>query len=109
MVGVASSCISPGAIPRRRGRRRKAGRKLDEVLRTPVEVRHARNELPGRAEISLAAVIREWDFIRQSQTLRAKLRELDFVRPRVSQDLVALVDDYRRWLSAYLEQRDRRG
>jgi hypothetical protein len=84
-------------------------RKLDEVLRTPVEVRHARNELPGRAEIPLAAVIREWDFIRQKQTLRAKLRGLDFVQPRVSQNLVALLDDYRRWLAAYLDKRDRPG
>ena len=81
-------------------------RKLDEVLRTPVEVRHTRDELPGRAEISLAAVIHEWDFIRQSQTLRTKLRGLDFVRLRVSQDLVVLVDDYRRWLAAYLDKRD---
>lgn len=83
--------------------------KLDEILRTPVDVRQARNELPGRAEISLAAVIREWDFIRQGQTLRAKLRGLDFVRPRVSQDLVALVDDYRRWLTAYLDKRGHPG
>ena len=82
---------------------------LDEILRTPVEVRHSRNELPGRAEISLATVIREWDFIRQSQTLRAKLRELDLVRLRVSPGLIALVDDYRRVLSVYLERRDRAG
>ena len=80
--------------------------KLDEVLRTPVEVRHARDQLPGRAEISLATVIREWNFVRQRQTLRAKLRELDFVQPRASRDLAGLVDDYRRWLADYLDRRD---
>jgi hypothetical protein len=95
-----------GGNPSRTWSPEESWRKLDEVLRTPVEVRHARNELPGRAEISLAAVIREWDFTRQKQTLRAKLRGLDFVRPRVSQDLAALADDYRRWLAAYLEKRD---
>lgn len=83
--------------------------KLDEILRTPVQVRHSRNELPGRAEISLATVIREWDFIRQSQTLRAKLLALNLVRQRVSQDLAALVDDYRRLLTVYLQKRDQAG
>jgi hypothetical protein len=83
--------------------------KLDEILRTPVEVRHSRNELPGRAEISLATVIREWDFTRQRQTLPAKLRELDLLRLRVSQDLIPLVDDYHRLLSVYLEKRDHAG
>ncbi len=83
--------------------------KLDELLRTPVDVRRARDELPGHAEISLATVFREWDFVRQSQTLRAKLNELDLLRLRVSHDLVGLVDDYRRLLSGYLEQRDRVG
>jgi len=83
--------------------------KLDELLRTLVEVRQTQNELPGHAEISLATVIREWDFIRQGQTLRAKLGELDLLRLRVSQEAVALVDDYRRLLSVYLERRGRAG
>jgi len=83
--------------------------KLDEVLRTPVEVRHARDRLPGRAEVSLAAVIREWDFVRQSQTLRAKLNELDFLRLRASRDFIELVDDYRRWLAGYLDKRSHPG
>lgn len=84
-------------------------RKLDEILRIPVEVRHTRDELPGRAEISLATVIREWDFVRQRQTLRAKLRELEFIRLRASQDLAALVNDYHRWLGDYLDKRDHAG
>jgi len=84
-------------------------RKLDEILRTPVEVRHAPNKLPGRAEISLATVIREWDPVSQSQTLRAKQRALDILRLRVSLDLIPLVDDYRRWLAAYLNGPNRAG
>jgi hypothetical protein len=83
--------------------------KLDEILRAPVEVRHARNELPDHAEVSLATVIRDWDFVRQTQMLRAKLQSLQLVRLRVSQDLVALVDDYRQWLLTYLERRDQAG
>lgn len=83
--------------------------KLDALLRTPVEVRRTQDELPGHADISLATVIREWDFIRQGQTLRAILQELDLLRMRVAPDLVALVDDYRRVLSVYLEKRGRAG
>jgi hypothetical protein len=83
--------------------------KLDAALRTPVEVRRARNELPGQADLPLATVIREWDFLRQNQTLRAKLCALDLLRMRVAPELAALVDDYRRLLSAYLDKRDRAG
>ena len=98
-----------GRDPAQTWSREESWNKLDELLRTPVDVRHAAEELPGRAEISLATVIREWQFIRQSQTLRAKLRELDLLRLRVAQDAVGLVDDYRRLLSFYLDRRDRAG
>jgi hypothetical protein len=83
--------------------------KLDEILRTPVEVRRSPNSLPSRAEVSLATIIRDWDFVHQDQTLRAKLQQLELVRLRVAQDLVGLVDDYRHWLAEYLEKRDRAG
>jgi hypothetical protein len=83
--------------------------KLDEILHVPVDVRLTRNEMPGRAEASLATIIRDWDFIRQDRTLRSKLRELELLRLRVSQKLVSLVDDYRRLLAKYLEGRDHAG
>lgn len=83
--------------------------KLDEALRTPVEVRSERNALPNRSELSLAAVIRDWDFISQERTLRAKQHELELLRLRVSQNLVQLVDDYRIWLARYLERRSQAG
>ena len=83
--------------------------KLDQALRTPVEVRHTRQELPDRGALSLANVIRDWDFISQDRTLRAKLHELELLRLRMSQDLVELVDDYRSWLARYLEKRSQAG
>src|SRR5262249_8031173 len=81
-------------------------RKLDESLHASVEVRLEKNDLPGRAEVSLAAVIRQWDWERQSEVLRTKLRELELLRLRVSPDLAALVEDYRRVLAGYLDKRD---
>ena len=80
-------------------------KKLDQILRTQVEVRSSRQELPLRTEVTLQKIIREWDLLRQSQQLMKQLHELNLLRSRVAQDLVQLVDDYRAVLGAYLEKR----
>src|SRR5205807_476009 len=36
-------------------------KKFDEIIRSTVQIRVGTNELPLRAEISLQAIIREWD------------------------------------------------
>ena len=51
----------------------------------------------------------EWDFVRQTLTLRNTLRELDLLRPLMSQNLIWLADDYRREFSGYLEKRAHAG
>jgi hypothetical protein len=83
--------------------------KLDAILRAQVQVRRLKKDLPSAAEVPLTAVIREWDFDRQRQTLRAKLGELDGARQRVATALLPLVDEYRRALADYLMNRDRAG
>lgn len=83
--------------------------KLDEILHAPVQVRREGKDLPLAAKVSLTTVVREWEFARQKQTLRAKLRELDGARSRVAMDLLPLVDEYRWALAEYLTNRDRAG
>lgn len=83
--------------------------KLDEMLRAPVQVRREKKDLPSAAEVPLTTVIREWEFDRQRQTLRAKLVELDGARQRVAAELLPLVDEYRRALADYLTKRERAG
>lgn len=83
--------------------------KLDEALQVPVEVRRRRDELPAAATVSLATVLREWGFSRQELALRERLRALELLRLRVAQELVGLVDAYRRLLEVYLERRARLG
>ena len=51
--------------------------KLDEILSVPVEIRSASNSLPAHAEISLQAVIRNFDFARQQDVLQTRLRDLE--------------------------------
>lgn len=81
-------------------------RKLDEVLRAAVAIRHAPGEMPARADVTLQAIIREWDTLRQLTTFRSKLRELDMTRLRVSPEYTALTDDYLRVVKQYVHQRE---
>jgi hypothetical protein len=57
--------------------------KLDEILSVPVEFRSASNNLPTHAEISLQAVIRNFDSERQTEILQTKLRDLGLAQLRV--------------------------
>jgi hypothetical protein len=81
--------------------------KLDEIIRSSVEVRSGTNELPMRAAVSLQTIIREWDRDRQTPALQTKLSELAMLRLRLSPDLIPLVDQYRQALIAFLQNRDK--
>ncbi|HZQ47714.1 MAG TPA: hypothetical protein VFC07_11920 [Verrucomicrobiae bacterium] len=84
-------------------------RKLEEIIHPTVEVRTGTTDLPLRTEVSLQTIIKEWDFPRQAGVLRERSRQLSLLRARVSQDLIHLVDDYRRALETYLKERDKAG
>jgi hypothetical protein len=76
--------------------------KLDEILSVPVEMRTASNSLPAHAEISLQAVIRNLDSVRQMAILQARLRDLGLAQLRVAPQFAALADGYRRAIDGYL-------
>jgi len=82
-------------------------RKLGEVLQTSVAIRRGSGDLPARADVSLQAIIREWDTLRQLTTFRSKLRELELTRIRVSSEFTALADDYLRTVNHYVKERER--
>ena len=75
---------------------------LDEILSVPVEMRTASNVLPVHAQISLQAVIRNWDRARQVAMLQTKLRDLELAQLRMAAPLAVLTDGYRRALADYL-------
>lgn len=83
--------------------------KLDEIVRSSVQVRTVASEMPMRSEVSLQTIVREWDFLRQSEAFQVKLRQLLLLRYQVSQDLAGLVDKYRATLETYLKDRNQTG
>ena len=78
--------------------------KLDEILRVPVEVWTASNSLPAHTEVSLQAVIRNFDPPSQAVILQTKLRDLELAQLRMARPLAALTDEYRRAVASYLGQ-----
>jgi len=78
--------------------------KLDEILSVPVEVWTASNALPSQMEVSLQAVIRNFDPPQQTAILQTKLRDLEWVQLRMAAPLAVLTAEYRRALASYLGQ-----
>jgi hypothetical protein len=78
--------------------------KLDELVRSEVQIRFGTNQLPQRAEVSLQTVIAEWEPAHQLQAIQTKLQELDMLRPRVVEALLPLVDEYRQVLGKYVQE-----
>ena len=77
--------------------------KLDEILSVPVEMRTASNALPAHAEISLQAVIRNFDQARQVEILQTKLRDLELSQFRMAPSFAVLTGKYRHVIANYLE------
>ncbi len=76
--------------------------KLDEILSVPVEIWTASNALPARTEVSLQAVIRNFEPSRRTAILETKLHDLQLAQFRMAAPLAALTDAYRRVVAGYL-------
>ncbi len=81
--------------------------KLADLLRASVAVRRTSGEMPAHADVTLQTVIREWEPLRQTATIRGKINELEMAQMRVGPEFITLVDEYRRVLTTYLERRER--
>src|SRR5579859_569502 len=78
--------------------------KLDQILSVAVDFRTTSNALPVHAEVSLQAVIRNFDSARQMTILQTKLRDLELTQFRMARPLAALTAGYRAALADYLGQ-----
>jgi hypothetical protein len=78
--------------------------KLDEILSVAVDFRTTSNALPVHAEVSLQAVIRNFDSARQTAILQMKLRDLELAELRMARLLAPLTAGYRAALADYLGQ-----
>lgn len=77
--------------------------KLDEAVRSAVQIRVGTNDLPLHTEVPLQTIIRDWETSRQVKALEAKLGELQMLRPRLTRALIPLVNDYCVTLETYLQ------
>jgi hypothetical protein len=84
-----------------------AWQKLDEALKTPIEVRATTNAAPSYGVATLQTIIREWQRARQAEALQDRDRDLAALRLRVGPDLATLIDEYRRALEIYLREPDK--
>jgi len=81
--------------------------RLDEILSVPVEVWTASNTLPARADISLQAVVRNFQPPRRTEILQVKLRDLELAQLRLAAPMAGLGDGYRRVLADFLGQHEK--
>lgn len=78
--------------------------KLAGALVEPVDVFTSTNELPGRSEVTLQTVVREWDPDRRKQVLQRKLTQLGSLRLRIAPELLPLANAYAVSIDTYLNQ-----
>lgn len=84
-----------------------SAQKLDEALHTAIAVRTVAGDLPARADIPLQTVLREWDTVRQLQTMQDKILELDQIRVRIAPAYMKLVAEYQAVLLEFIQNRTR--
>lgn len=80
-------------------------RQLEDILDTPIEVRDGSDELPTTTLAGLPALLQRCDFDRQEPLLRQKMEQLAALLPRVPSGTARLIEDYRRTLAGYLQDR----
>jgi hypothetical protein len=83
--------------------------KLDQAIRSEIQVRLGTNDLPMQAETTLQTILREWEGQRQAEALQSKIQELAQLRLRLAPSLFPLVDDYMQVLNDYLQNREPKG
>jgi hypothetical protein len=80
--------------------------RLDEAIRTTVEIRSDQNALPRRAEIPLQTILREWDAQQQPPALERKLQELTILRLSAAPAILPILDGYRDVIATYLQKQN---
>jgi hypothetical protein len=80
--------------------------KLNEILRTTIEVQVATNEPPLQTDVSLQSIIKGWELERQLAALREKDTQLQALQLRSAPELNPLLQQYREVIAGYLKKMD---
>jgi hypothetical protein len=81
--------------------------RLDEVLYTPVQVRLEKDDVPHDSQLTLSAILTEWEYDKQVPALRQKVFRLLEMRRRMAPEVAELAEAYRNALETYLRGRSR--
>lgn len=81
-------------------------RKLDEVLQLDSEIRFDSDQIPGKTQMRLVELIREWDYARQKPLIQDKINQLTILQWAVAADWIPLIQAYRKTLADYMDKRD---
>ena len=101
---LLQSAYFAGRSPSQQWPRADSLAKLNEILRTAIEVRIYSNEPAMHTDVPLQAILRGWEFPRQSQAFHEKINLLVNLQPRVAPELTPLVQQYREVLAVYLDK-----
>jgi hypothetical protein len=82
-------------------------KRLEEILRAPVQLHADSNALPARSVVSLQTALEEWEVTPLRALFTAKVRELDALQVRLHLSVVPLAGQYREVLAAHLIAPDR--
>jgi hypothetical protein len=78
--------------------------KLDQLIRSStVQVHGLTNQMPSPGSVRLQMIVRDWDRSPQQQVLRQKISDLEMLRPRLSENLVPVTDEYLRVLNEFVK------
>jgi hypothetical protein len=77
--------------------------KLDESIRSSVQVRIGTNEQPLHADVTLQTIIKDWTLPRQVSAFETKLHELQMLRPRLMPELGVIADEYCQVIQTYVQ------
>jgi hypothetical protein len=77
---------------------------LESLLLTPAEIRVATNDLPHRASLPLADLVRTWRVSDQEAALRPKIAQLEGLEFRSNAFAIELIHDYKIAIQTYLDK-----
>jgi hypothetical protein len=84
-----------------------SAQKLDDLLKTRVEIRAATNSLPEIRQLELTALLHENNWTLQRAAVVEKIQQLSLTVPLLFPEVAALAAEYGRTLETYLNKRDK--
>lgn len=84
-------------------------KRLDDILKTPAQISIRPQAAAQRSTVTLQTMIAGWDPVQQTVLLRRKSSQLQLLKAHGAEEVLPVVEDYRRTIDVYLARRQRAG